>query len=228
MYKTLVKLSAATLLAVAVSSASAGGLHAGVVLETMDSGGYTYAKIDEGGGNQYWIAAPQTKVSKGDKVTFSEQMWMHGFSSSTLNRTFDRILFVGAIGTGSMPVATTPMAGHPPVAQTPLAVPSEPVAKLEGGYTVAEIYAGRGELKGQTVKVRGRVVKVLRKIMGMDWVHIQDGSGKEGSNDLVLRSKDAPVSVGDVVIAQGKVVVDQDFGYGYVYPVLLEEATFTK
>ena len=55
------------------------GGHFGTVLETMDSGGYTYIKVDEGG-VVYWAASPAVKVAVGDSVTFTEQMKMENFS----------------------------------------------------------------------------------------------------------------------------------------------------
>ncbi len=229
------KWCAAALLSAVVSSVFAGASHSGVVLETMNSGGYTYAKIDEGA-EPFWIAGPPTSISKGDKVNFAEQMWMKDFSSSTLHRTFDRILFVGAIGsgtgaaapaTGQPAVGQPPAAGHPVASQAP-AVPVEPVEKAEGGYTVAELYARKSELNGQTVKVHGRVVKVLKQIMSANWVHIQDGTGDAKTRDIIFRCTGEVPAVGDVVLAEGKLVADKDLGFGMVYPVLVEESHFTK
>ncbi len=233
----------AGLLALALSPASAGESHKGVVVETMDSGGYTYAKVDENG-KEIWIAGPPAKLSKGEQVSFSEQMRMEHFTSSTLNRTFDELLFVGGFDTGSTPAAgpvamhppMTPAtaseeavaAMHPPMTPPTVAPPAEPMAKVEGGYTVAELYAQKDALKGKTVKLHGKVMKVLKEIMGTNWVHIQDGTGSDDKKEVVLRSKEDVPAVGDVVTAEGKLVTDQDFGYGYVYPVLVEEASFTN
>jgi len=57
-------------------------------------------------------------------------------------------------------------------------------------------------------------------------LHLQDGSGDaaEGTHDLTVTS-DAVAAVGTVVTVTGTVVIDQDFGAGYVYPVLVENAT---
>jgi hypothetical protein len=74
--------------------------------------------------------------------------------------------------------------------------------------------------------VRGRVVKFNGGILDRNWIHIQDGTGsaKDGSNDLAMTSQDA-AKVGDLITATGKVAVKQDFGAGYTYAVLLEQAT---
>ncbi|MFV0597798.1 NrfJ [Shewanella sp.] len=97
MMAKLVKLAAVATLALGMSSAWAQGLvHEGTVVDTMNGGGYTYVQIKEAD-NTFWAAGPQTEVSKGDKVAVVEQMWMNQFTSKTLNRTFDKLLFVGQI-----------------------------------------------------------------------------------------------------------------------------------
>ena len=63
----------------------------GAVVETMDSAGYTYVKIDTGSG-EVWAAGPQTIVEVGDNVAVSGSL-MKGFSSSSLGMTFDEIIF---------------------------------------------------------------------------------------------------------------------------------------
>ena len=68
----------------------------GKVVETMDSGGYTYVRVEEKG-EKTWVAVPTTKVKVGDAVTFQPGMEMKNFQSKTLNRTFDRIIFSGGI-----------------------------------------------------------------------------------------------------------------------------------
>jgi len=93
----LIAFAAAATLALGISSVWAqGALHQGEVLDTMNGGGYTYVHIKEAD-KTYWAAGPQTQVSKGDTVEMSEQMWMTDFASSSLNRTFDKIMFVGNI-----------------------------------------------------------------------------------------------------------------------------------
>ncbi|MGO9612651.1 MAG: hypothetical protein ACLPX5_06425 [Dissulfurispiraceae bacterium] len=68
----------------------------GKIVETMDSGGYTYVRVEEKG-QKTWVAVPSTKVKVGDTVTFQPGMEMKDFQSKTLNRTFDRIIFSGGM-----------------------------------------------------------------------------------------------------------------------------------
>jgi len=92
--------------------------------------------------------------------------------------------------------------------------------------TVAALYQEKAALAGQTVRVQGKVVKVNNDIMGRNFLHLQDGTGDKSSNDLTVTSKET-ATVGDNVTITGKVVVDRDFGAGYAYPVLVEEARIT-
>jgi hypothetical protein len=109
-------------------------------------------------------------------------------------------------------------------------VPSEPIkvekAKGAGACNVSETYEKAAELDKKTVVVRGKVVKVSKAIMGKNWVHLQDGSGDagKGTNNLVVTTQDDPI-VGDVVTAKGTLYKDKDFGAGYLYKVIVEEAT---
>jgi len=66
----------------------------GTVVQTMDAGGYTYAELDHAGAKT-WVAGPTTKLAVGTKLGKMSGSLMTAFHSNTLNRTFDRIYFVG-------------------------------------------------------------------------------------------------------------------------------------
>jgi len=219
--------------------ASGAPVHTATVLETMDSGGYTYVRVEEGG-EVYWAAAPASEVAVGDRVSFTEQMMMANFTSRTLGRTFEELMFVGGLSGGTaapgtqgvQAVAPAPVPGVQEVQEVAPALVaeavSEPIEKAEGGYTVADVFARKEALKGKTVRVRGKVVKVSRNIMGLNWIHLQDGSGEEGSDRLIFRSPTGIADVGSVVTAEGTVDTDKDFGFGYQYAVLVDDSTFTQ
>jgi ABC-type Fe3+-hydroxamate transport system substrate-binding protein len=98
------------------------------------------------------------------------------------------------------------------------------IVKVEGGKTVAEVYADKDKLAGQKVSVRGKVVKTVHDVMGKNWVHVRDGSGAEGANDLTITTKAELPQVGDLVLIDGTVAANKDFGMGYMYPVMVEDA----
>lgn len=102
-------------------------------------------------------------------------------------------------------------------------------ADAPDGKIVQEIWASRAQLSDKSVTVRGKVVKFLPGIMGRNWVHLRDGSGssENGDHDIILTTSEA-VTVGDVVVASGTVRVDKDFGSGYRYPVIIEEARLKR
>jgi hypothetical protein len=103
------------------------------------------------------------------------------------------------------------------------------VEKAPNGKTVAETFAAKDQLKDKPVVIRGKVVKFLSGIMGKNWLHLRDGSGSadKGDNDITVTTNDV-VAVGEVVTVTGTVRVDKDFGAGYRYPVIVEEAKVAK
>ena len=72
----------------------------GKVLETMNAGSYTYARVETASG-EHWLAGPQATVKVGDTVSWPSGMEMKNFKSPTLGRTFDSILFVDALSAGA-------------------------------------------------------------------------------------------------------------------------------
>jgi hypothetical protein len=120
---------------------------------------------------------------------------------------------------------TMPEGVEHPAVNPAAAVDVTGIAKAEGGKTVAEVYGEKDALAGKPVAVRGKVVKINTGIMGMNWLHVRDGSGAEGTNDLTVTTKSATMpKVGDVVVISGTVVLNKDFGMGYQYPVIVEDA----
>ena len=95
--------------------------------------------------------------------------------------------------------------------------------------TVAEIHAQKAELSGKRVHLQGKVVKVNNGIMGKNFLHIQDGSGSaaQGDNDITVTTQQT-ANVGDELSIDALVTVDRDFGYGYKYALILEEAKLTR
>ena len=206
--------------------------HKGKVITTMDSGRYTYIQFEEKG-KRSWVACPKTTVHVDDMIEFARGLPMKDFHSKTLNRTFASILFVSYIKVeGSAATPGKPAAlpkGHIPIGErVPREITVKPgsIKKAEDGYTVMECYSMKDSLEGKIVRVRGKVVKFIPRIMGRNWLHIQDGTGKQGSDDLTVTSTDT-ANPGDVVLVSGKIAYNKDFGAGYLYPVIIEDASIT-
>ena len=200
----------------------------GVVLETINSSRYTYIQVDTGS-EKKWVAAPRFDVKTGDRVTVPQGIGMVDFHSPTLDRTFDLVYFASQVTTpgGESNPEELPK-GHPPIDAKGAALPPPDldlsgIQKPDGGKTVAEVHAQKADLSGQAVTVRGKVVKVSDGIMGRNWIHLQDGSGGEGANDLTITTT-STLKVGDTATITGVIALDKDFGFGYRYGVIMEEA----
>ncbi|MGB5490034.1 MAG: hypothetical protein WBM76_04320, partial [Woeseiaceae bacterium] len=159
------------------------------------------------------------------------------FASPSLNRIFEVIYFSGALqNLSATPPAEHPATalppGHPTTTAAPVAagtmITDTAVAAVEEDKDIAWVYANKDSLAVQHVSLRGKVVKYNANILGTNWLHIQDGSGSatEGSNDLLVTSA-AEAAVGDTVVVTGNIVRDKDFGAGYSYAVLMEDASLT-
>ena len=224
----------------------------GKVLEAMDAGGYTYINVATDAGEK-WIAVNQTPVEVGEEVTFIDGMVMENFNSKSLDRTFPEIVFSGGlVGKGAMPPSGMPAAtgadsfsqalsseGGPAAsavgdmmtgskkAVVPFAEIKVEKAPGDNSYTVAEIFSKAAELNGKSVIVKGKVMKVSPRIMGRNWIHIQDGTGnpEENTHDLVITTSQDAGADWDIITLEGILAANKDFGAGYKYSAIIEDAT---
>jgi hypothetical protein len=65
--------------------------------------------------------------------------------------------------------------------------------------------------------------------MGKNWVHLRDGSGTavDRTNDILVTTMES-AKLAEEVTVRGIVRTDMDFGAGYAYKVLIEEATIQR
>jgi hypothetical protein len=200
---------------------------AGKVLESMNAANYTYVLVDTGK-RKVWAAGVQFDVKKGDTVSISDAMPMQNYHSKTLNRDFELVYFASGITVDGKASQAELPAGHPPIsgANAKSKLDFDGIKKAVGGKRIEEIYAGKAALHNQRVLVRGQVVKYNAMILGKNWLHLQDGTGSPGTNDLVVTT-DSRVSVGDTVLVSGKLSTNRDFGSGYKYDLIIEDAKVT-
>jgi hypothetical protein len=217
-----------------------GARFAGTVVETTNASSYTYVLIDTAK-EKVWAAAPQFDVKVGDKVSFSDGMAMQGFESKALHRKFDVVYFVGSIETPGAEKDANPGHGHGggaiPNDEVHAGVPRAATAvgasapkldfsglkKADGGVTVQELYEQKAKLEKKEVTFRGKVVKYNAQVMNKNWLHVQDGTGAPGTNDITVTTTDT-AHLGETVLVRGTVVLNKDFGYGYKYSLMVENA----
>jgi len=223
----------------------------GKVVQKLDASSYTYIRLDDGAGNETWAAVPKTQLEIGEQIALKGGTVMRNFNSKTLNRTFDSIIFatgvIRAAGDKNAQMQAATMAGSDVIrsgmaahGQTPQTRGSSPAtvsftklkvekSTAQNGYTVGELFAKGASLNKQKVTVKGQVVKVNPDIMGRNWLHIQDGTGDPAKNthDLVVTSADI-AEKGAIISIEGILAADKDFGSGYRYDVIVEDAVLMK
>lgn len=198
----------------------------GEVLEVQQVASYTYLRLKTSDA-EAWVAVASAAVETGATVSIENAELMDNFESKALNRTFAQIYFgslVAAPATAAAQVATA----HVGVAHQTDHGDDAAVPKASGplAHTVAEIINQSAALKDQPVLLQARVVKYNAAVMGKNWIHVRDGSGAaaDATNDLLITTQEQ-ATVGDVIVFQGIVRKDRDFGSGYTYKVLIEDAT---
>jgi hypothetical protein len=205
----------------------------GKVVETMTSNGYTYVLLEKNG-KKTWVAVPEMKVTVGQELSLRPGTEMGSFYSKSLNKTFDSIIFSAGPMSPPQPAGGQGNAAKQAAGNTPPAPPAAKDIKVEkatgpNAYTVAEIIAQSATLDKKQVVVRGQVVKVAEGIMGVNFIHLQDGTGdpKKNTHKLVITSESL-AAVGDVITVKGTLIKDKDFGSGYKYNVIIEKAAIAK
>lgn len=198
----------------------------GKIVETMNSGGYTYMLLEKEG-QKTWVAVREMKVSVGQEIALQPGHQMIDFTSKTLNRTFDKIIF--SLGPTTDHIHEAAGVGSKVTKVAPEGKIEVEKASGPNAYTVAELYGKSSALDQKNVTVKGKVVKVSPGILSKNWIHIQDGSGNPdtGNHDIVVTTQDLP-SVGDTVTVDGTLCKDKDFGSGYKYDVIIEQASIKK
>jgi hypothetical protein len=206
----------------------------GKVLEVIHSSSYTYLLLENADGFKDWVAIPELYVTVGEDVELIAGQQMGNFKSKPLNRTFEHILF--SAGPTEKYNERRKVNAHKGVDMSEPApgkkkneakvIEGLKVEKAAGdnSYSIAEVMLKKDALQDKIITVRGQVVKVSTGIMGHNWVHIKDGSSDKEDSKLVITTKDI-TEVGAVVTATGAFHNNVDFGGGYKYAVIMEDAT---
>jgi len=198
------------------------GTHEAVVQEVIQADSYTYIEVSEGN-NNYWLAIVKQPVSVGEKVYFVSGLEQVNMYSKELDRTFPLIYFVQEISRN--PGGKSGQDNAMPSMQKPVTTfdSDNKIEPDQNGISIGQLFENPKEYSGQKIIIRGKVVKVNNEIMGKNWVHIQDGTQSDGKYDLTLTSMET-VQIGDTLSFEGTVVLDKDFGAGYKYDIIIEDA----
>jgi len=193
-------------------------IHTVEVMEVLKTSKYSYLRVREGEEEPYWIASMKSDFQEGQKLIYEGGLLKTNFKSTEYDRVFERLYLVSKIKL---------LDGK----EVPLTNSDDEAPKTVGAHfnkpdqedivDLAEVVNDPEKYKDQKIKVYGEVVKVNANIMDRNWLHIKDGTADEF--DFVLTSQSA-VPVGHSMIFEGTISLSRDFGSGYVYELIMENA----
>ena len=186
----------------------------GKVVQIEKAGKYSYVQVEVNSSARVWIALPALDLKLGDEVKVPKGLPMYNFKSEALGRTFEELFFVDHIvGKSTQPTQSTENEAKNIIVEV-----------AESGTTIAFLYDNREKLSNKQIEIRALVVKFNDKILGKNWLHVQDGTiANDDNNDLVVTTMQT-VKVGDTVLIKGLLTVDKNIGSGYHYAVIIEDA----
>ncbi len=187
------------------------------VKEVLNTEKYTYLNVTEKNDN-FWIAIPKKDVEVGGTYTYSGGLLKKNFKSKEYNRVFETLYLVSNISPYQKKEIISKPNEHPSDVNSQEI--SDEVSK-EGKVKLSELFSNPGKYEGKIIRVSGTCVKVNPMIMNRNWIHIQDGSG-EGL-DLTITTNEI-IEINTVVSLEGKIALNKDFGAGYRYDIIMEEA----
>ena len=213
-------------------------MHEVKVAEVIQTSNYTYLKVNDNGAEN-WIAVTRQEAAAGEVYYYDQALEMKNFNSKELNRTFETIYFVQGLSKEPITAAAAPagmggmggMTGDMAAKHTgKIALEKKAgisIAPAEGSISIAQLWADKDKYSGKVIKVKGQVVKINEEVMGKNWIHIQDGSGDSGNFDLAVTTLDG-MKMDDVVTFEGTITLNKDFGAGYFYELIMEDAKLVK
>lgn len=199
-------------------------VHQVIVGEILNTERYTYAEVTENQ-EKFWIAVPKQDLVKGHTYYYRGGVKKTNFQSQEFNRVFEVVYLVsniidskehpgGNIG-DSKQLENTPSNGNR-------------TKSVAGSIKLSELIQNKAKYAGKTVLISGQCVKANYQIMGKNWFHLQDGSEVSGKkSDLTVTSADA-IQMGEQAVFEGKIVLNKDFGAGYKYEIIMEDAVLKK
>ncbi len=200
--------------------------HKGIVQKVLQTTNYTYCLVKTGTDTN-WIAISKRPIEKGQTLYYNNGIEMKDFQSKELNRNFASLSLVQEVSTNPSAGLQTGNQNFQQAIKPKIVQENISIKPLNGSISIAELYANKAKYEGKEIKVRGKVVKFNTNIMGKNWAHIQDGTKDGGNFDLTVTTQDQ-VRLGDVVTFEGKITLKKDFGAGYFYPVIMEDAKVVK
>jgi hypothetical protein len=195
-------------------------LHTVLIKEVLEAGGYTYLRADENN-KEVWLAIVKANIIAGNIYTYEDAAPMKNFKSRELNRTFDEVLFVAKLtlkGDSGARITDKKKIAEEKKANT---------LAEKGNVSLSDLYKYKDSFVGKTIRISGTVTRFNENILGKNWIHVEDGTLKKNPTDIIVTIDDQ-VKIGDKVICEGQITTDRDFGSGYKFEIMMENAKIIR
>lgn len=204
----------------APSASPAAEEHRVFLIDTLAGSRYSYLKVKEGE-KEFWLATLKTTYTLGEEYVFKQGIYKTDYYSTSFERTFDEIYLVSDLRPAFSNPQKNALDQMFKTTETPSAEKVEAITPMEGGISIKELIQNADRYVNQEVILSVKVVKINANIMDRHWLHLKDGSFD--SFDLVATSQTA-VPAGHTVNLKAVLHKDVDFGAGYSYDLILENA----
>ncbi len=202
-------------------------VHKVVVDSFLQTTSYTYLLVKEGNKVQ-WVAIPKKEVIINETYYFQGGAEMRDFKSTELGRVFPSVLFLeGVISSVELEGGKTVLEVSPQFEKSNIAESDLKIEPIENGITIGELFSNRQKYADKIVKIKGQVTKYNSGIMGRNWIHLKDGSPDSSDFDFTATST-METKEGDIIVIEGKIILDKDFGSGYLFSVIMEDSKIIK
>ncbi len=205
--------------------------HKVIITEVLQTSIYTYLHAKEYD-SLIWLVVPTIVANVGETYYYVDGLIIQPFEATKLHKLFDAVVFIETVSKNP-PSIKNPQAGstssnqandQPYVRKSPQPEKIDiNVEKARDGISIAELFANKSTYADKIVKIKGKVTKYTSAVMGRNWIHIQDGSALNDKYDLTVTLQ-AEIKVGDVVTLEGKIDLNKDFGYGYFFDIIMQDA----
>lgn len=205
------------------TDANSESMHTVTVNDILQADRYTYLNVNEGS-RKYWIATSKMEAKKGNTFYYSGGLLKINFESQEFKRTFDTIYLVSRI------ISTEQHAGSMTHGNNEIESKIDPskLPPIKNSIKISNIFTNKNLYNGKSITISGKCTKVNNGIMGRNWVHINDGSKLKGKEITLTVTTSEIVNTGENVAFNGKISLNKDFGAGYKYEIIMEEATIVK
>ncbi|MBT3819182.1 MAG: hypothetical protein HOG06_07600 [Lentimicrobiaceae bacterium] len=201
--------------------------YSGIVKEVIQTTNYTYCFVNTNN-TDYWIAISKLNINEGEVIYYNKGLEMLNFHSKELDRTFSVVYFVQkASKNPNSGIVTNTVTKDNLTTKPKIDKKNFSYDKAFDGITISDLYANRDKYANKKVRIRGRITKFNSSIMSRNWAHIQDGTDNNGNFDLTVTTQET-VNIDELVTFEGTIALDKDFGAGYFYPIIMEEAVIIK